>query len=115
MTLFSKACMQPSGWMDPWAQEQRRMQTRAAAEYEELYHLYLKGCLDESHFRKRRGFYGVHTRADAGGVMVRAMVPLGRLTCVQLRAAADLAERFTPHRHFHLTPRQNLQYYDVPL
>jgi sulfite reductase (ferredoxin) len=107
--------MLSSAWFTDWKEAQTNHYRQAAREYEDLYRLFMHGDLDEQLFRKRRAHFGAGPRPVAGRVLLRLTIPLGRLSPRQLRAAADLAERFTPGRHFHLTPRQNLHFYDVPL
>jgi sulfite reductase (ferredoxin) len=104
-----------SAWFTDWKKAQTTTYQRVAREYEDLFRLFMHGDLDEQKFRKRRAHFGAGPRPVAGRVLLRLTIPLGRLSPEQLRAAADLAERFTPGRHFHLTPRQNLHFYDVPL
>ena len=104
-----------SAWLTQWNEEHTAAQRQAAQDYEQLYGLFMHGDLDDQAFRRRRTHFGAATRPVAGRVLLRLAIPLGRLSPRQLRVAADLAERFTPGKHFHLTPRQNLNFYDVPL
>lgn len=102
-------------WTGPLAEEQRRLHLRAAAEYEDLYRLYLKGRLDELEFRARRNDYGVQGLASPGRMLLRLKTPLGRLSAQHLRLIADLARRYTPRQSVRISPRQNLHYYGVAL
>ena len=104
-----------AAWFTQWNEEHAASQRQAARDYERLYGLFLHGDVDEQDFRRRRTEFGAATRPVAGRVLLRLAIPLGRLSPHQLRVAADLAERFTPGKHFHVTPRQNLNFYDVPL
>jgi sulfite reductase (ferredoxin) len=107
--------MLTADWVQAWKDEERALHVQAAHAYEELYHLYLRGNVDEAGFKRRRAFYGVGSRLSPGRVLIRLKVPLGRVSSEQLRIAGELAERFTLRHAFHLTPRQNLHFYDVPL
>jgi|GEM_PF-7018887 sulfite reductase (ferredoxin) len=107
--------MLTAAWLTQWNEEHAASQRRAAQDYERLYGLFMHGDLGEQDFRKRRAHFGAAARPVAGRVLLRLAIPLGRLSPRQLRVAADLAGRFTPGGHFHLTPRQNLNFYDVPL
>jgi sulfite reductase (ferredoxin) len=112
---YAEAQVIHTDWVQTWKADERALHLQAAQAYEELYHLYLRGQLDEAGFKRRRAYYGVGSRQSPGRVQVRLKALLGRLSVAQLRSAADLAGRYTPRRAFHLTPRQNLNYYDVPL
>lgn len=107
--------MPATDWVQAWKDEARALHVQAARAYEDLYHLHLRGVLDDVGYKRRRAYYGVGSRPSPGRVQVRLKVALGRISTQQLRLAAELAERFTPRRAFHLTPRQNLNFYDVPL
>ena len=106
--------MPATDWVRAWKDEARALHVQAARAYEDLYHLH-QGAIDEAGYKRRRAYYGVGSRPSPGRVQVRLKVALGRISAQQLRFAAELAERFTPRRAFHLTPRQNLNFYDVPL
>src|SRR3954470_21987538 len=63
-------------------------------------------------FRLVNGVYSQRQEGDA--MMVRVKIPQGVLTAPQLRALADVAERFSTGRG-HLTTRQNVQFHFVHL
>ncbi len=76
---------------------------------------YQAGRMDESLFRRFRlqqGIYGVRNRT--GVQMVRVKAPYGRLTARQLEALGRAAETYASG-HGHITTRQDLQFYLVPL
>jgi sulfite reductase (NADPH) hemoprotein beta-component len=63
-------------------------------------------------FRLVNGVYSQRQEGDA--MMVRVKIPQGVLTSAQLRALADVAERFSIGRG-HVTTRQNIQFHFVHL
>jgi sulfite reductase (NADPH) hemoprotein beta-component len=63
-------------------------------------------------FRLVNGVYS--QRQDGDAMMVRVKIPQGILTAPQLRALADVAERFSTGRG-HITTRQNVQFHFVHL
>src|SRR5437899_7368814 len=63
-------------------------------------------------FRLVNGVYSQRQEGDA--MMVRVKIPQGVLTAPQLRALADVAERFSTGRG-HITTRQNVQFHFVHL
>jgi sulfite reductase beta subunit-like hemoprotein len=63
-------------------------------------------------FRLVNGVYSQRQEGDA--MMVRVKIPQGILTPEQLRALADVAERFSTGRG-HITTRQNVQFHFVHL
>jgi sulfite reductase (NADPH) hemoprotein beta-component len=63
-------------------------------------------------FRLVNGVYS--QRQEGNAMMVRVKIPQGILTPRQLRALADVSERFSTGRG-HLTTRQNIQIHFVPL
>jgi sulfite reductase (ferredoxin) len=63
-------------------------------------------------FRLVNGVYSQRQEGDA--MMVRVKIPQGVLTPAQLRALADVAERFSTGRG-HITTRQNVQFHFVHL
>jgi sulfite reductase (NADPH) hemoprotein beta-component len=63
-------------------------------------------------FRLVNGVYSQRQEGDA--MMVRCKIPQGILTPTQLRALADVAERFSTGRG-HVTTRQNVQFHFVRL
>jgi sulfite reductase beta subunit-like hemoprotein len=63
-------------------------------------------------FRLVNGVYSQRQEGDA--MMVRVKIPQGVLTPGQLRALAEVAERYSTGRG-HITTRQNVQFHFVPL
>src|SRR2546429_3602518 len=63
-------------------------------------------------FRLVNGVYSQRQEGDA--MMVRVKIPQGVLTAPQLRALADVAERFSTGRG-HITTRQNVQFHFIRL
>src|SRR5437016_3805451 len=63
-------------------------------------------------FRLVNGVYSQRQEGDA--MMVRVKIPQGVLTPAQLRALADVAERYSTGR-WHITTRQNVQFHFVHL
>ncbi len=63
-------------------------------------------------FRLVRGTYGQRQAADAQ--MLRVKIPQGVLTSEQLRALADVGERYS-RRFGHITTRQNIQFHFIKL
>ncbi|HET7787687.1 MAG TPA: nitrite/sulfite reductase [Myxococcales bacterium] len=63
-------------------------------------------------FRLVNGVYSQRQEGDA--MMVRVKIPQGVLTPAQLRALAEVAERYSTGRG-HITTRQNVQFHFVPL
>ncbi len=63
-------------------------------------------------FRLQQGIYGI--RNQTGVQMVRVKIPYGRLTAAQLETLAHVAESYASG-HGHVTTRQDLQFYWVPL
>ncbi|MCC6746883.1 MAG: nitrite/sulfite reductase [Deltaproteobacteria bacterium] len=76
--------------------------------------LFRRGELPEERFRALRLIYGVYGQRQPGRHMVRLKLPAGRVTGAQLRAVADAAEAHG-NGTAHLTTRQDVQLYDVPL
>ncbi len=63
------------------------------------------------HYRLTRGVYG---QRQAGVQMFRTKLPCGKVTTLQLRELADLAENYG-HDNLHITTRQNIQLHYVKL
>src|SRR5437016_6605445 len=63
-------------------------------------------------FRLVRGTYGQRQAEDAQ--MLRIKIPQGLLTGPQLRAMADVGEKYS-RRFGHITTRQNIQFHFVKL
>src|SRR5689334_23022791 len=63
-------------------------------------------------FRLVNGVYS--QRQDGDAMMVRVKIPQGVLTAAQLRALAEVADRYSTGRG-HITTRQNVQFHFVPL
>lgn len=66
---------------------------------------------DFRHFRLKHGIYG---QRQPGVQMVRVKAPSGILTPAQLRALAEIAERYSTNCG-HVTTRQNVQFHFVQL
>jgi sulfite reductase beta subunit-like hemoprotein len=62
-------------------------------------------------FRLRQGVYG---QRQAAVQMIRVKLPFGGVTPEQLRAFAEIAERYAPLRKGHITTRQNIQFHHIP-
>ncbi|MET1085072.1 MAG: nitrite/sulfite reductase [Burkholderiales bacterium] len=76
---------------------------------------FLGGEIDPDKFTAARLQMGVYGQRQEGVQMIRIKVPGGRLNAGQLRGAADVAERYSQHPVAHITTRQDLQLYYVPL
>src|SRR5205809_1728914 len=63
-------------------------------------------------FRLVRGTYGQRQAADAQ--MLRVKIPQGAITSPQLRALAEIGERYS-RKFGHITTRQNIQFHFVKL
>jgi sulfite reductase (NADPH) hemoprotein beta-component len=72
-----------------------------------------KGELSPDDWRSFRLLNGVYGQRQDGVNMLRAKLPGGIVTPVQLEALADVAEKFG-HGKGHITTRQNVQYHFVP-
>jgi len=76
---------------------------------------YQAGEIKETLFRRFRlqhGIYGI--RNQTGIQMVRVKIPFGRLTARQLEMLSHIADAYA-NGHGHVTTRQDLQFYFVPL
>ena len=76
---------------------------------------YLAKTLSAEEFKKCRlqlGIYGIRGLTDKQ--MIRVKVPAGRLSAEQMECLAKLVEEFATGRG-HLTTRQDVQMYDVPI
>jgi len=76
---------------------------------------FVDGGMDPDKFTAVRLQMGVYGQRQAGVHMLRVKVPGGRLSGRQLRGAADVVERFSQNGVAHITTRQDLQIYYVPL
>jgi sulfite reductase (NADPH) hemoprotein beta-component len=76
---------------------------------------FLEGGMDPDKFTAVRLQMGVYGQRQEGVHMIRVKVPGGRLLPGQLRGAADVVERFSQNGVAHITTRQDLQIYYVPL
>lgn len=72
-----------------------------------------KGELSPDDWRSFRLLNGVYGQRQDGVNMLRAKLPGGIVTPVQLEALAEVAEKFG-HGKGHITTRQNVQYHFVP-
>lgn len=73
-----------------------------------------KGELGPERFRAFRLAFGVYGQRQPGVQMVRIRIPAGMVTGGQLAAIADIAEEFA-NGVAHLTTRQDVQLYHIPL
>lgn len=71
-----------------------------------------RGEVDADAWRSFRMLNGVYGQRQENAHMVRAKIPQGVLTPVQLLATAEMADRFAGGKG-HLTTRQNLQFHFV--
>src|SRR3954464_2652781 len=76
---------------------------------------YERGEITPDQWRAYRLVRGTHGQRQMGGPqMLRVKIPQGLLTADQLRALADVGERYS--RGFgHITTRQNVQFHFVKL
>ena len=75
---------------------------------------YERGELSPDQWRSFRLLRGTYGQRQDGVQMLRVKIPQGLMDSRQLRAFADVAERWS--RGFgHITTRQNLQFHFVPL
>jgi sulfite reductase (NADPH) hemoprotein beta-component len=76
---------------------------------------YERGEISAEAWKAFRLVNGVYSQRQEGqAMMVRVKIPQGILTPRQLRALAEVADRFSTGRG-HLTTRQNMQFHFVPL
>jgi sulfite reductase beta subunit-like hemoprotein len=87
---------------------------REASEFRAQAARFLAGAIDEERFRSYRVRRGIYGQRQAGLQMVRIRIPGGRVTAERLLAIAEAAERFG-HGYGHITTRQDVQLYYVPL
>ena len=73
-----------------------------------------RGELSSDDWRSFRLLNGVYGQRQDGVMMIRAKLPGGFVTPVQLEALADIAEQFGGGKG-HITTRQNVQYHFVPM
>lgn len=74
------------------------------------------GEMDPGQFRRVRVIQGIYPiRGGTDRYLLRVRVPLGRIGPGELRAVAAIADRFAGGRSVHLTTRQDLHIYGVPL
>lgn len=73
-----------------------------------------KGELDPDAWRAFRLVNGVYGQRQDDVMMIRSKIPMGILTVPQLRALAEVSERWSVGRG-HLTTRQNVQFHFVKL
>ena len=76
------------------------------AQYRDQTERYMKGQLSEEEFRPLRLMNGLYVQTHAP--MLRIAIPYGLLSAQQLRALADIADRYD-RGYGHFTTRQNLQ------
>ena len=73
------------------------------------------GQLGDEAFKAARLGVGAHRQRGGSGYMVRVRIPGGRLSLEQWRAVAEVVRDASASQRVHLTLRQDLQVYDVPL
>src|SRR5579863_3458576 len=73
-----------------------------------------RGEITEDQFRPFRLKHGIYGQRQSGFQMVRVKIPSGLLNPVQLRALADIAEKYSTGRG-HLTTRENVQFHFVKM
>ena len=73
-----------------------------------------RGELAPDEWKAFRLVNGVYSQRQEDAMMVRVKIPQGVLTATQLRALADVAERYSNGKG-HLTTRQNLQLHFIEL
>lgn len=76
---------------------------------------FLDGQRDEAKFIGFRLKQGVYGQRQPDRQMNRVKLPFGRITAEQLRAFAEVTERFAPLRKGHITTRQAIQIHHMPL
>jgi sulfite reductase beta subunit-like hemoprotein len=72
-----------------------------------------RGELTPDEWRSFRLLNGVYGQRQDGVMMLRAKLPAGIATPAQLRALAEIADRYA-HGKGHVTTRQNVQFHFVP-
>ena len=97
-----------------WGREMQELLLREASEFRAEAARFLAGAIDEERFRSYRLRRGIYGQRQAGVQMVRIRIPGGRVTGERLLAIAEAAERFG-HGYGHITTRQDVQLYYVPL
>ncbi|MGA3086985.1 MAG: hypothetical protein ABSD75_00140 [Terriglobales bacterium] len=75
---------------------------------------HLSGRLDAASLKARRVPFGCYEQRKDGAYMLRIRCPGGALTPSQLRAVAELSDRYGAD-HIHVTTRQELQIHDLKL
>ena len=73
-----------------------------------------RGEITEDQFRPFRLKHGIYGQRQSGFQMVRVKIPSGLLNPIQLRALADIAEKYSTGRG-HLTTRENVQFHFVKM
>ncbi len=84
-------------------------------EHEKNIELFKKGALEEAEFRYRRLYLGTYGQRDGEKFMFRIKIPLGELNVKQLKALAEVVEKYAPLKLGHFTTRQNLQIHWVKI
>jgi len=72
------------------------------------------GMIPEEKFNQFRLSRGVYGQRQTGSQMIRIKIPFGKLTTSQLRAIAEVSEKYA-NGNSHITTRQNIQYHYVKL
>lgn len=74
------------------------------------------GTISPEEFRRVRVIQGIYPiRGGADRYLLRVRIPLGRPAPSHLRAIADASDRFASGRPVHLTTRQDVHLYGVPM
>ena len=85
---------------------------KEAAEFVAMLERFEKGELNAEQYRQYRLSRGVYGQRQENLHMVRVKIPQGLLTGAQLRALADVADRYS-RGYGHVTTRQNIQFHHV--
>ena len=74
----------------------------------------LSGAISPDAFRRRRVVMGIYPmRGGPDRYLVRARIPLGRISSRHLRVLAETADRYATGGGVHLTTRQDVQIYGI--
>lgn len=83
--------------------------------YEDNVRLFLNGGMDGERFMAFRLQHGIYGQRQDGVQMVRIKLPGGGINPAQLRAVADVVEKYSQHGTAHVTTRQDFQVHYIPL
>lgn len=84
-------------------------------DYERHLQAFGRGELDPHRFVGIRLNLGIYAQRQEGMCMVRAKLPGGRLSAHQLRGFASAVRRYSGTDSVHITTRQDIQFYYIPL